>query len=133
MNGKLLLDTNIILGIFRGNPSITNVLEAHEGADMYISVLTKMELLSFHSLTPAEESFIVALLGDVTIIPLNPDVEEVAIRLRRTTRRKMPDAIVAASAVVAGAALVTCDRELAATNFPGLVTINPDAPPFGEK
>jgi predicted nucleic acid-binding protein len=132
MNGKLLLDTNIILGIFRGTPSITHALEAHVGADMCVSVLTKMELLSFHSLTPEEEAFIVDLLGDVTIIPLNPDVEEIATRLRRATRRKMPDAIVAASAVVAGAILVTCDRELAATDFPGLITFNPDAAPFAE-
>lgn len=133
MNGKLLLDTNIILGIFRGTPSITRALEAHAGADMYVSVLTKMELLSFHSLTQEEEAFIVDLLGDVTITPLNPEVEDVAIRLRRATRRKMPDAIVAASAVVASAILVTCDRELAATEFPGLVAMNPDAPAFGEK
>lgn len=128
MNGKLLLDTNIILGIFQGTPSITRTLEAHAGVDMYVSVLTKMELLSFHSLTPEEETFIVDLLGDVTVIPLNSDVEDIAIRLRRATRRKMPDAIVAASAVVAGAVLVTCDRELAATDFPGLVTLNPDNP-----
>lgn len=100
---------------------------------MYVSVLTKMELLSFHSLTPEEETFIVDLLDDVTIVPLNPDVADVAIRLRRATRRKMPDAIVAASAVVAGAVLVTCDRELAATDFPGLVAINPDAPLSGKK
>lgn len=133
MNGKLLLDTNIILGIFRGTPSITAALEAHEGADMYVSVLTKMELLSFHSLTADEEAFIVDLLGDVTIVPLCPDVEETAIRLRRATRRKMPDAIVAASSMVVGAVLVTCDRELAATGFPGLVTINPDTHSFGGK
>jgi predicted nucleic acid-binding protein len=133
MNGKLLLDTNIMLGIFRGTPSITRILEARTGADMHVSVLTKMELLSFHSLTPEEEAFIVDLLGDVTIVPLNPDVEDVAIRLRRATRRKMPDAIVAASAVVSGATLVTCDRELAATDFPGLAAINPDAAPSGEK
>lgn len=127
MNGKLLLDTNIILGIFRGTPSITVALKAHEGADMYVSVLTKMELLSFHNLTSDEEAFIVDLLGDVIIVPLNPDVEDAAIRLRRATRRKMPDAIVAASAVVVSATLVTCDRELAATDFPGLVTMNPDS------
>ncbi|MDL2317062.1 PIN domain-containing protein [Desulfovibrio sp. OttesenSCG-928-A18] len=82
---------------------------------------------------PEEETFIVYLLGDVTIVPLNPDVEEAAIRLRRATRRKMPDAIVAASAVVSGATLVTCDRELAATDFPGLVAINPDVSSSGEK
>ncbi|MDR2050159.1 MAG: PIN domain-containing protein [Deltaproteobacteria bacterium] len=133
MNGKLLLDTNIILGIFRGSPSITRALEAHADADMCVSVLTKMELLSFHSLTPEEEAFIMDLLSDVTIIPLNPDVEETAIRLRRATHRKMPDAIVAASAVVAGAVLVTCDRELAATSFPELITFNPEEAMHGDK
>jgi len=80
-----------------------------------------MELLSFRGITPEDEKQIRDFLNAVAIIPLNTDVEDTAIRLRRSTRLKMPDAIVAASAIVSQAMLVTYDRELANTIFPGLV------------
>ena len=126
MSGKLLLDTNIILGFLRGHEAVVKYLQAHEGHEWYASVITRMELLSFHSLEKEDENAVQEFLGTVIIVPLSPEVEDMAIRLRRATRRKMPDAIVAASAVVSGAMLVTKDRELAATDFFGLMTHNPN-------
>ena len=125
MNGKLLLDTNVILDFLKGQPSAAALLGAAE-KKLCASVITRMELLSFHSITPEEEKQIQDFLDAVSIVPLNTDVEETAIRLRRATRHKMPDAIVAASAIVAKAILVTHDRELADTNFHGLVTLHPE-------
>ena len=129
MNGKLFLDTNAILGIFKGQPSIAALLEAAEN-EVCASVITRMELLSFHGITSEEEKQIRDFLDAVAIVPLNADVEETAIRLRRATRLKMPDAVVAASAVVSKAVLVTYDRELVDTVFPGLVTHSPDSPVY---
>jgi len=127
MSGKLLLDTNAILGIFKGQPSIAALLEATE-KKVCVSVITRMELLSFHGVTPEQEKQIRDFLDAVSVIPLDADVENTAIQLRRATRRKMPDAIVAASAIVSNAVLVTYDRELVNTVFPGLVTHHPDNP-----
>jgi len=59
-----------------------------------------MELLSFHGITPEEEKDIRDFLGEVSIVPLNADVEDAATQLRRATRHRIPDAIVAASAIV---------------------------------
>ena len=126
MNGKLLLDTNAVLGILKGWSSIAALLEPAE-KEVCVSVITRMELLSFHGVTPEEEKQIRDFLDAVSIIPLNADVENTAIHLRRATRLKMPDAIVAASAIVSKAVLVTYDRELAHTEFPGLATRLPDA------
>jgi len=127
MSGKLLLDTNAILGAFKGRPSIAALLKATE-EELYVSVITRMELLSFHDITQEEENDIRGFLDAVYIVPLNVDVEKTAIQFRRATRRKLPDAIVAASAIVSKAVLVTYDRELADTTFPGLVTHHPDSP-----
>jgi len=125
MNGKLLLDTNTILGFLKGQPSLVAFLGATE-KELYVSVITRMELLSFHGITPEEEKDIRDFLDEVSIVPLNADVEDTAIKMRRATRRKVPDAIVAASAVVLKAMLVTYDRELMSTNFPDLVTLHPE-------
>ena len=124
MSGKLLLDTNAILGIFKGRPSFAVLLETAE--KVCVSVITRMELLSFHGVTPEHEKQIRDFLDAVSLVPLNANVEETAIKLRRATRRKLPDAIVAASAIVAKAVLVTYDRELANIDFPGLETYTPE-------
>ena len=47
MGDKLLLDTNVILGLFKGQSSITALLETAETDVLYASVITRMELLSF--------------------------------------------------------------------------------------
>ena len=48
----------------------------------------------------------------------------IVIALRRTTRLKLPDAIIAATAIVHELNLVTCDTNLA-NNSPGIQSLNP--------
>jgi len=126
MNGRLLLDTNVILDFLKGLPSAVALLRTTE-KELCASVITRIELLSFHSITPEEEKHIGVFLDAAYIVPLNADVEETAIQFRRATRRKVPDAIVAASAIVSKSVLVTYDQGLANTAFPGLVTHHPDS------
>ena len=71
-----------------------------------------MELLGFHGITTTEESLIQDKLARLMCLPITPSVEDLAIRLRRTRRMKLPDAIVAASALETGAKLLTFDRQL---------------------
>jgi len=59
------------------------------------------------------------LLDDCIIIELNSQVKAEAIRIRRMTRMKLMDAIVAASAVVTGLPLLTADN-----GFERLKTLN---------
>lgn len=80
-----------------------------------VSQITRMELLSFHGLTTSEEARLNALLGVITVIMIDAQVEQQAIVLRRSLRLKLPDAIVAASALVAGLELLTLDQNLAKT------------------
>ena len=66
----------------------------------------------------------VTLLSTFTIVPLYDAVKNIAIEIRRSglPRPKLPDAIVAATAVLLDAALVTQDRKLLALQWPGLHT-----------
>lgn len=125
MNGdRLLLDTNVVINYLKGNDAAVNFIEERPDADLYVSVITRMELLSFHGMTDDEEASINGFLNAVTVIPLDSEVEQIAIALRRATRRKMPDAIVAASAVWLEAPLVTAEGQLTATVYPGLRTVH---------
>lgn len=115
MNGiDYLLDTNFILGLLKSSPdTLALINERHIGVHQCAySAITRMELLGFTGITRAEESLIQDKLARLTYIPITPAVEDVAIRLRRTRRVKLPDAIVAASALDVGAELLTFDRQL---------------------
>jgi predicted nucleic acid-binding protein len=125
MNGDLLLDTNIIIAYLRGDASIISFLAEHPYAALHISVITRMELLSFHGITLEEESCIRDMLASLHVVLCSDAIEQIAIRFRRATRAKLPDALVAASAIAAKATLVTCDAVLVRMAFPGLRTINP--------
>ena len=115
MNGiDYLLDTNFILGVLKSAPEALALIKnrqikSHQCA---YSAVTRMELLGFPGITGTEESLIRERLAHLTYLPISPVVEDSAIRLRRTYRIKLPDAIIASTALAAGAELLTFDRPL---------------------
>lgn len=69
MNGiKYLLDTNIVIGLLQRDLIILDILNDKQiqiGECAY-SAITRMELLSFPSITPTEKEAIVFLLSRMT-------------------------------------------------------------------
>ena len=110
---RFVIDTNIF--ILRVNDRLAELLPRGEIA---CSVITEIELLSFPALTSAEETLLRATLARVAVYGIDQDIKEEAIRLRRQSRLKLPDAIIAATALCHQAVLVTNDTEL--QNVPGL-------------
>ena len=97
MNGiDYLLDTNFILGLLKSSPDSLEVINERQiGVQQCAySAIARMELLGFPGITSAEESLIQDKLTRLMYLPLTSAVEDVAIRLRRTRRLKLPDAIV---------------------------------------
>ena len=80
------------------------------------SVIIEIELLSFPELTTDDEQLIRQSLKALARIPLDGAVSKQAVVLRRRFRLRVPDAIVAASALVLDAGLVTNDRQLLGLN-----------------
>jgi hypothetical protein len=103
-----LLDTNIALYLLGGR------LEAPlPPGDYGVSVITEMELLSWPSLTPEEETRVNAFLSSVTVCDLTAAIRIRAVKLRRDERFKLPDAIVCATAMEHDVELWTNDARLA--------------------
>lgn len=69
-------------------------------------------MLSFPDIGPEEEAQIVSFLSDCVILPLDDTTSSETIRIRRATRLKLPDAIIAATARVNALKLVTLDQRL---------------------
>jgi predicted nucleic acid-binding protein len=77
-----------------------------------VSVITELELLSYPSLTVHERFQIDRFLRDVSIVELTQNIKEGVIKLRREHRLKLPDAIIAATALWENADLLTNDERL---------------------
>lgn len=111
---KYLLDTNFILGILKSDPLVLAELSSrqlHVGECAY-SAITRMELLGFHGITRMEESLIRQKLDRLTCLPLTGNIENVVIELRQARKIKLPDAIIAATAMCSGTELLTLDQHL---------------------
>jgi predicted nucleic acid-binding protein len=76
--------------------------------------------LSYWDITPEEETNIVCLLQDLVIIPFKPEIKKCAINFRRAAQCKTPDSIIAATAILLDAELVTRDKRMLKTEYPGL-------------
>ena len=112
---KSLLDTNIILYLLGGK------LAGSLGTGQYyVSVISEIELLSYPSLNSEAESQIRSFLSNITLVNLTQEVKESAIRLRRRHNLKLPDAIIAASALTLDAEILTNDLQL--LRIPGIRT-----------
>jgi predicted nucleic acid-binding protein len=125
MNGPTdavyVFDTNTVIGNLNGK---TMRLPAGR---RFISIITEMEVLAKPDITPEAERDIQDFLKGITIIPLSGEIKWEAIRIRRTgsPRLKLPDAIVAATAVILNARLVTADERLIKLTWPDFTAILP--------
>jgi hypothetical protein len=110
---KRVLDTNAILYLLGGK-----LAQSLPVGEYFISVISEMELLSYPLLDESEQLKIRNFLSAVTVVDLTEEVKNLAIGLRRQHLLKLPDAIVAATALSLGAQLVTNDAKL--HRLPGL-------------
>jgi len=111
---KYLLDTNFILGILKSDPTVLaqiSTRQFHIGECSY-SAITRMELLGFQGITREEETLIRQKLDRLTYLPLTENIENVVIDLRQARKIKLPDAIIAATALCSGIELLTLDQHL---------------------
>lgn len=102
-----VLDTNIVIYLLEGRLD-----EPIEDEQVAVSVITEIELLSFSKVDAKSEAGIRAFLGSILVVPLTIAIKDRAIQLRREHRLRIPDAIVAGTASVLGAALLTNDADL---------------------
>jgi predicted nucleic acid-binding protein len=126
MNGKpparVVFDTNTLLGFLKKYGGYFDVRAIFPDSDLFISEITEIELLSFWNISAQEEAAIVRLLSDVVIIPVLPEIKRETIAFRRASRCRTPDSIIAATAIILDAVLVTQEAKLSSVVYPGFTT-----------
>lgn len=99
----LLLDTNILIDVLRGEALALAWLERQEGPR--ISVISWIEVLV--GCREGEGDLVEAWLNSFPRLPLNDAVAREAVGLRQRYGLKVPDAIILATARCAGLTLAT--------------------------
>ena len=113
----VVFDTNVLVDYLRGIEDARVELERHR--EWTVSLVTWMELLvGAHD--EGEESVIRAFLGRFEVADIDRRTAEEAVRLRRSRRMWLPDAIVWATARVRQAVLVTRNTKDFPADDPGI-------------
>lgn len=105
---KFFLDTNIILYLLNGDETLAELLN---GKQLYISVITELELLGYKGLTPKEERVIKEFVSQCKTITITNEVKQETIRIRKSYSTKLPDSIIIATALYLDLPLITSDFE----------------------
>jgi len=118
---RFVLDTNAVIFLTTKGNVISSALEKElDDADLFITVITEIELFSKPGLPPDEEERLRTFLSDrIFIIDLTDEIKKETIALRRTAKHKLPDCIVAATAIVLNSTLLTADEKLLRLKWQG--------------
>lgn len=112
MSGNnLFIDTNIIIYFLSGDDTLTELLE---GKSIFISVITKLELLSYGEISSRDQLRLEKFIAECSIVDLNADVQQAAIAIRKKYKLKLPDSIIVASAQYVDLPLISADKSLRA-------------------
>ncbi len=116
MNGaKYLLDTNIIIGFLARKPEVLELfaLKKIKIYECVYSSISRMELLSFPSISAIEINAIETLLLRMNYLAVTKAIEDETIEFRRQHKTKLPHSIIAGTAKHYQLELLTLDKKLA--------------------
>ena len=102
---RYFIDTNIALYLLSGDEAIIDLLNEQ---DIYISVITEMELLCYKDLTEKDIIVIKEVIQSCIVIELNQMIKD-NIRIKKLNKIKLPDAIIASTSLFLNIPLITAD------------------------
>ncbi|MEO0059108.1 MAG: hypothetical protein RLZZ312_755 [Bacteroidota bacterium] len=90
-----LADTNFLINISQNNPIVDPFLDIN----ICVSFVTEIELLGVFSINKMQKSNAQKMLNSCFIIEINLQIKKIAIDLKEKYKLKLPDAIIAATAI----------------------------------
>jgi len=106
---RYLLDSNIVINYLNGSIPAAGMemINVIVDIDPLISVITKMETLGFSFQSADEQNLTETFINGSMVLGIDDKVVSKTIDIRRTEIIKLPDAIIAATAIVNDLTLLT--------------------------
>ncbi|MPM60803.1 tRNA(fMet)-specific endonuclease VapC [bioreactor metagenome] len=109
MNGiRILCDTNTLLYLLQNNELVVDFLM---GKQVYISAITELELFGRQNMNEEEIAVIEELVDSCFVFDLLSPIKQIVKEIKRKYKIKLPDAIIAATAIYLDIPLVTFDDD----------------------
>lgn len=105
---KYLIDSNAVIDYLGGKLPTEGMQFLNTVVDEIpnISVITKIEVLGFNGPTQATQ-LLKGFVNDSIVIDLSDEIVDNCIELRKSFKIKLPDAIIASTAIINGLILIT--------------------------
>ncbi|HBI47099.1 MAG TPA: PIN domain nuclease [Planctomycetales bacterium] len=118
----MMLDSNLIIYAARPEyPGLRRLIAVRSPA---VSAISVVEVLGYHKLSELDRRHFEAFFAAANILPVSDAVVTRAVSLRQSRKMSLGDALVAATALVFGRELLTCNVKDFA-GVPGLVVVDP--------
>jgi predicted nucleic acid-binding protein len=123
MNGiDFLADTNFIINMNQG-VSITKQFEDYK---ISISFITEIELISAYTISNQQRDIYREIVDFLFVYNLNEEIKTKAITIRNQYKLKIPDAIIASTALVYDLPLLTFDKDFEKVKGLNLILLQKD-------
>jgi predicted nucleic acid-binding protein len=108
MNGiDFLVDTNFLIFVSQENEIVSAFLDYNIG----VSYISEMELLGVFSISKIQKDAMQKILDQCYILDSTTEIKKSAISLKQKYKIKLPDAIIAATAIHYNLPFVTADAD----------------------
>jgi predicted nucleic acid-binding protein len=94
----ILLDSNII--IYSGMVQYSYLRNLLEQSNILVSIISKLEVLGYHKITPEQILYFDAIFRVVENAPVSAEIVTQAIEYRRKKAMSVADSIIAATAIL---------------------------------
>ncbi len=100
-----LFDSNILVDYLQGVAAARDEFDRHD--QMIVSKITWIEVMVGVPPLALAQSQANALFGMFTILPIDDEVAALAVTLRQTTKKKLPDCLIHATALLHASEIVS--------------------------
>jgi len=110
----IILDTNIIIELLKGNVETKKLLESINEKDFAISIITGMELY-YGAINKKELNKIKKFLENFDLLPINEEISKIGLNLiekySKSHGLEIPDALIAATSIYHDIPLLTYNKK----------------------
>jgi predicted nucleic acid-binding protein len=107
--GLILADTNIIIYIMNGLPATKKFLDA----EFALSEISEIELLGIKGINRKDLQIRQSMINECFLMNINDSIKLTAIRIKQQYILKIPDALIAATAIHHRLPLLSGDKDFA--------------------
>jgi len=109
---RFMLDSNVVIDMLNDDLVFSSFLADFPNCEVFINPVVVIEVLAKAGMGKDEEAAARALLDSFVWTEIDKAVCEIAVQIRRAKELRLPDALIAASAIALNATVLSNDSHL---------------------